>query len=249
MPVSIRPTNYIGGTQANNLIGAACHADNINRPLNRYLVIHCALARISEQNTQAFIAAFMKFASDWLRYNTGEPAYFISVHENPVDPKTGLGGRHFNLLIHLPEEFQSSFVPMVKSWVKQSGGALRPKVVRQRPIAGHDRTLREHYFENLFRLVKYVLKGADQETCDRINRRHEPQGEVRIKRCTYSQSLRPSLWQFQFDYWPNRDLACRVWPEIAPLLAPRAAAGGRSANGMSPTIATRPIAACVKRAK
>jgi hypothetical protein len=185
-----RPSDFIKGAQARNLVEAAdfayCH---LGKPLNKFISVNWYLAGI-DRSVQRALGILLKRVCDWFRHRH-VPALYLYVIENPSS-----GGANVHILIHVPWEHCAAFNHQRYAWLKEAGAqrATREKVIkidtdgerREYQVVGH-------YLRNLEDILKYLLKGTDGPTRTLLELEDNPhQGRIAGKRCGTSEAIGPS---------------------------------------------------------
>jgi hypothetical protein len=179
-----RISTTISDRHALNLIEAAEFADRKGWPLNHFLTINLTIAGIAMADAHAFITGLLKRAGDWLR-TEDVPLVHLWVLENP--PGHGL---NVHILLHVPSRLRRSFFLLQRRWIRAAGASRKRRAVMSKPV-GHRYRARDkvHHARALGGLMKYFIKGAEPDTCEELDTRHEPQGVIVGKRSGVSESI------------------------------------------------------------
>jgi hypothetical protein len=184
-----RVSYFINKPQALNLLAAAQFASDIGKPLNRFTTIHWQQGGITKKPQDATLR-FLKLAGDWMRLR-GESLTYIWVREGGAQK-----GEHVHILLHVPPHIGRAFGCRQRGWLGACGANFSKGVIYSRPIgrnlshAFKGVCYGEHYDDHLAEALGYVLKGADNETCQNLTlKRQEAGGRLTGKRCSTSQNI------------------------------------------------------------
>ncbi|MDA5192667.1 hypothetical protein [Govanella unica] len=186
---TLRRSSSIDYAQAVNILEAACHADAIGLPLNRFTTIHWEAGGVTE-DFQGATGAFLKRAKDWLRLRGVEMAYVWVREDGPA------AGEHVHILLHLPPRLVRDFSYRQRGWLKACGATFRKGVIFSRPVGtslSHAFVrirYGQNYYDHLTQVVDYMLKGADQVTRAHLGLSKATQtGSLQGKRTATSQNI------------------------------------------------------------
>ncbi len=176
---------FISMSNTANIIDAACFAELCGLSFTRFLSLD--MSGISGR-PQPVISHFLKCVSCWLRTKGVRSAY-VWVLEYPAR-----GRLNCHMLLHVPEALKSAFARKERRWLGQAGMPWRRDMLVSTKIGirsgANNRALTDgERLVNLEYVLSYILKGAERETCDRLEIKWGPQGTILGKRCGTSQSI------------------------------------------------------------
>lgn len=153
--------------QVTELRQASNFASEIGSPLNTWLTLHP-----DNLEQTAYLAWFqhgMEAMGRWLRRQTGRPAAYGYVHENP--PGSSL---HFHALVHVPRPLVADFRAKINSWFRDADAHVDASTALNRSEK-----------------LRYMIKGAPQPVCRKhYGKRHKGgQGRIDFKRMGVAQSI------------------------------------------------------------
>lgn len=167
---------------ADNAIQAVGYADQIGRPLNRFVTIDWQLAQCLGRFQDVQGKFFERF-SKWARYRNFGVAYVWAL-ENSRDI-----GIHSHILIHVPSHHLIDFKRIVPKWidgdVDQSGATKTFKIQTVKYHSGADR------LNPVKKATKYLLKGISDQARQILTPIEDrgPQGVIVGRRCGTSESI------------------------------------------------------------
>ena len=175
--------------QVERAYAAGAFAYCSGHPLNEFVTIHFKAAGVDRPSQ--FLSRFLKQANDWSRRNTGKPACWIKVFENPPIRGDKLGGLHVHILIHVPSWSVCDFREAAGRWIELAGGTMTPSVLVCKSVHyGGPKDDHEEYLESgLLGMLRYFSKGINPKASPDFGIRSEHQGPISGKRCGYSESL------------------------------------------------------------
>ena len=173
----MRPSQEIRTRQTREIMRAARHAWRLGRPLTRYIVINFPEpAEGDELVPQRTMTAIRnKCRSWWDHKRKAEPSLGALTDVRVWENKHGI--LHVNWLVRVPEHLEEEFDKKLDRWLG--------KVVPDQPAEAVKKTA----IYNLNGLLKYVLKGTEQNNADRFGIDPVNQGEVWGRRAAASINL------------------------------------------------------------
>jgi len=179
----LRSMGHISLRNAENVIQGAGFAAQIDAPLNRHFIISWEVAGFQGRVKEAQ-RHLLDLARHWLSPRGHKLTYVYAI-------ETGHKlGYHLHLVIHLPDELIRQFDIMLRhSWI--------PRITGESYVKGSvkmtkDTQKRENYHQSKRDLLRYILKGVNQEASEILGwRPREGAGFVSGKRCGTSQNIGP----------------------------------------------------------
>jgi hypothetical protein len=159
------------------------------------ITVHWEAAGVPLELMPKATGRFLDLLTKALARRNGATAW-IWVHENG----DGKGG-HCHIIIHIPADLVPLVTRLQKGWLRAiTGRKYVARVIHSKPIGGKlglEISNPILHAENLSAVIKYVLKGADQEAAEMFNRdvagfrieRLDGGGRVIGKRCGTSQNI------------------------------------------------------------
>lgn len=178
--------------QCHNLIKAGINASIVGKPFNRFITINWSSVGLSFDECGHATSRFIKLARDWIR-RQGFQITWLYVREG--DRGYLDKGDHVHFLFHIPESIIDIFLKkMVRRWVEHISGCKQLKGTVLTKTIGRNANvylvLPKLYQDNLDKLIRYLLKGANQDTAHGLGSlRSDEGGYVFGRRSDISRNL------------------------------------------------------------
>jgi hypothetical protein len=183
-----RQTDSLSLSQCQNLLSAAAAGLQMGFHWNRWITIDLGKAGIPQEGGAQFIGHYLKQAGDWCRRHGGQISWIYVREAGP------LGGHHVHILVYVAPSLYAQFrrFKLHRRWMEVAGGRYSRKVFRSRGVRGtaSGRCRDDAYYrQNVANIVKYMLKGAGAEACEKLGLASKPQGTIVGKRMGASQNV------------------------------------------------------------
>lgn len=214
-----RRSEFLKGAQGVDLVEAAIHAERIGLPVNYYITINFAAARVMRR-AQEIVGHYLRLIGQWLS-KRGVQITFLWVLEHYIGT-----GEHVHILLHCPPELARKFAAKARShWLTVVGGTPRCGAFsceRFGLFPRDDHLDVAQYRKRLKGLLRYLLKTLDPSEASylegylpkRLRRSTAELFKVRTKRhlpiegrrCSRSENISKTAR----ERWLDRSTKCPV---------------------------------------